>query len=325
MFDTEEIVVKPVAPMLRGIRFYAGNTILGDGSVVMILDPERHRAGDRPDQRPTAGRGRRRGRTTPASSDHASFLLFRAGGERAQGDSAGAGGAARGDRSDAVEHAEGRPMIQYRGQLMPLVAVRSGLVWPTEGSRPVLVFTDAGRSMGLVVDEIVDIVRAAAGRRARLAAARACVGSAVIDGKATDIVDVGALPDAGVPDWFERASDARSPSCAAAGASPGRRQPVLPEPGGAGAGRGRLAGDRRRRCRRGAGAARAAPRFDAIISDIEMPGMERLRAGRASCVTTSAGHTCRCSRCRRTPATGTGGGPRVGLHRLHRQVRPRRV
>ena len=39
VFDTEEIVVKPVAPILRHITMFSGNTILGDGSVIMILDP----------------------------------------------------------------------------------------------------------------------------------------------------------------------------------------------------------------------------------------------------------------------------------------------
>jgi len=39
VFDTEEIVVKPVAPVIRHIPLFSGNTILGDGSVVMILDP----------------------------------------------------------------------------------------------------------------------------------------------------------------------------------------------------------------------------------------------------------------------------------------------
>ena len=39
VYDTEEIVVKPVAPILRDIALYSGNTILGDGSVVLILDP----------------------------------------------------------------------------------------------------------------------------------------------------------------------------------------------------------------------------------------------------------------------------------------------
>src|SRR5690606_11231842 len=39
VYDTEEIVVKPVSSMLKAISVYAGNTILGDGSVIMILDP----------------------------------------------------------------------------------------------------------------------------------------------------------------------------------------------------------------------------------------------------------------------------------------------
>ena len=36
VFDTEEIVVKPVAPILRDITFYSGNTILGDGVVLEV-------------------------------------------------------------------------------------------------------------------------------------------------------------------------------------------------------------------------------------------------------------------------------------------------
>ena len=39
VFDTEEIVVKPAASILRDITMFSGNTILGDGSVIMIVDP----------------------------------------------------------------------------------------------------------------------------------------------------------------------------------------------------------------------------------------------------------------------------------------------
>jgi two-component system chemotaxis sensor kinase CheA len=39
VFDTEEIVVKPMAPIMRHVTMFSGNTILGDGSVIMILDP----------------------------------------------------------------------------------------------------------------------------------------------------------------------------------------------------------------------------------------------------------------------------------------------
>lgn len=36
--DTEEIVVKPVGALLKGIPAFAGATILGDGSVALILN-----------------------------------------------------------------------------------------------------------------------------------------------------------------------------------------------------------------------------------------------------------------------------------------------
>ncbi len=38
-FDTEEIVVKPVTPILHHISMFSGNTTLGNGSVIMILNP----------------------------------------------------------------------------------------------------------------------------------------------------------------------------------------------------------------------------------------------------------------------------------------------
>src|SRR5262249_10391101 len=39
VFHTEEIVVKPMCSRLRNIALFGGNTILGDGSVIMIIDP----------------------------------------------------------------------------------------------------------------------------------------------------------------------------------------------------------------------------------------------------------------------------------------------
>ena len=39
VFHTEEIVVKPMSSKLRHIPMFSGNTILGDGSVIMIIDP----------------------------------------------------------------------------------------------------------------------------------------------------------------------------------------------------------------------------------------------------------------------------------------------
>jgi len=39
VFDAEEVVMRPQPPLLASIELYSGNTILGDGSVALMLDP----------------------------------------------------------------------------------------------------------------------------------------------------------------------------------------------------------------------------------------------------------------------------------------------
>jgi two-component system chemotaxis sensor kinase CheA len=105
---------------------------------------------------------------------------------------------------DTIEESNGQRVVQYRGQLMPLIAMPGGEI-AASGNQPVLVFTDRDRSMGLVVDEIVDIVEERMdielhGER------EGYLGSAVIAGKATDIIDAGYYLTQAFSDWFEAES-----------------------------------------------------------------------------------------------------------------------
>ena len=61
------------------------------------------------------------------------------------------------DRS-TIEYSNGVPVVQYRGSLMPLLSVDESFELENEGRQPIIVFTDRERSMGLMVEEIVDIV-----------------------------------------------------------------------------------------------------------------------------------------------------------------------
>ena len=94
-------------------------------------------------------------------------------------------------------------MVQYRGGLMPLVFIDPDGKPPETGAQPLLVFTDDERSMGLAVDEIVDIVEdrlniEVSGDRPGV------LGSAVIKGRATEVVDVGYYLPQAFADWFGR-------------------------------------------------------------------------------------------------------------------------
>lgn len=204
VFDTEEIVVKPVAPILRHITMFSGNTILGDGSVTMILDPDgvarATGAGIAGEPRPTAI-------SAPAvafqSDERTSILLFRAGGTE-QLRAVPLGLVARLEHlpRDRIEGAAGCRVTQYRGQLMPLVCLDSGPLADGDGpGQPVLVFTESGRSVGFMVDEIIDVVTDRL--HIELSGARPGVlGSAIIAGRATEVLDAGYwLAQAG-QEWF---------------------------------------------------------------------------------------------------------------------------
>jgi len=206
VFDTEEIVVKPTSPVLRDIPVYSGNTILGDGSVIMILDPNGIAAstgdlGGAPELEQGA-----EDHVGTTGDEHVSMLIFRAGGNELKAVPLAL--VARLEEIDMaeVEVSHGEHMVQYRGQLMPLIPFSDGHEWKTEGRQAVLVFTETERSMGLVVDDIVDIVEDRL--RVEITAKRpGLIGSAVIDGHATDVIDAGYYLTQAFPDWFGGSED----------------------------------------------------------------------------------------------------------------------
>jgi two-component system chemotaxis sensor kinase CheA len=204
VFHTEEIVVKPMSKMLRHITMFSGNTILGDGSVIMIIDPNGVAsaigtavASDVADRNETE--------KVRASDDQAkvSMLLFRAGSPEPKAVPLSLVTRLEEFEIEKIEHSNGRDLVQYRGSLMPLVYLNHGVRRREEGTQPMLVFSDAGRSMGLVVDEIVDIVE----ERLDIEVGsdmQGILGSAVIKGKATEIIDIGHFLPLAFEDWFTR-------------------------------------------------------------------------------------------------------------------------
>ena len=102
-----------------------------------------------------------------------------------------------------IELSNGRHLVQYRGQLMPLIRVSDDVRVRTEGAQPLLVFSDSGRTMGLVVDEIVDIVEDRLDIQVG-SDVPGILGSAVVKGQATEIIDIGHFLPLAFEDWFRR-------------------------------------------------------------------------------------------------------------------------
>ncbi|HYH21765.1 MAG TPA: chemotaxis protein CheW, partial [Azospirillum sp.] len=205
VFDTEEIVVKPVAPILRHIEMFSGNTILGDGSVIMILDPNGIASAS---GEITMGENVTKETTSVQATrqeDKMALLLFRAGEGAPKAVPLSLVARLEDVELASVELSNGMPVVQYRGKLMPLVPIDPGFMMGREGRQPVLVFADGDRSMGLIVDEIVDIVEEKL--VVQLTAERpGLMGSAIIAGKATDVIDAGFFLTQAYKDWFGSAN-----------------------------------------------------------------------------------------------------------------------
>ncbi len=105
-----------------------------------------------------------------------------------------------------IEHSNNRMVVQYRGKLMPLVGFSEGDKMVEDGRQPILVFTDGERSMGLIVEEIVDIVEEVL--NIELASEQDnMIGSAVVAGKATGVIDTSYYLSQAFGDWFRVEND----------------------------------------------------------------------------------------------------------------------
>jgi two-component system, chemotaxis family, sensor kinase CheA len=204
VFHTEEIVVKPMSSKLRHISMFSGNTILGDGSVIMIIDPNgvAQAFGTNVASQLAAAEA---SESKPAQSagSSTSLLVFRAGSMQPKAVPLSLVTRLEEIDTQKIELSNGRHMVQYRGHLMPLISMSENVRIKGEGAQPLLVFSDGSRSMALVVDEIVDIVDDTL--NIQVASENPGVlGSAIVRGHATEIIDVGHFLPLAFEDWFRR-------------------------------------------------------------------------------------------------------------------------
>jgi two-component system chemotaxis sensor kinase CheA len=196
-------VVKPMSTKLRHIDMFSGNTILGDGAVIMIIDPNGIAKALGAAGSSAHDMNSENGAHSIGSGEQTtSLLVFRAGSSQPKAVPLGLVTRLEELPADKIEFSNGRYMVQYREQLMPLVAMESVTI-ASQGAQPILVFSDDGRSMGLVVDEIIDIVE----ERLNIevgGSSSGILGSAVIKGQATEVIDVGHFLPMAFSDWFTR-------------------------------------------------------------------------------------------------------------------------
>jgi two-component system chemotaxis sensor kinase CheA len=200
VFDTEEIVVKPVARILRDIEVFSGNTILGDGSVIMILDPSGIARSTGKEEGADAAMEQAEEELVADTAEKTTLLLFKVGDKTPKAVPLALVSRLENVNADNIEYANDQMLVQYRGQLMPLLPFTSGQEIPETGTMPVLVFAEGDKSMGIVVDEIVDIIEEHVD--VQVSGTEGVMGSAIIAGRATDVCDVTYYMNSASSGWF---------------------------------------------------------------------------------------------------------------------------
>ncbi len=208
VLNTEEIVVKPLSQQLKRLSMYSGATILGDGRVALILDvlalaqqssvlaPER-RHDDAADLNVASGMG-----------DTESYLVVRLGTDRRVGIPLATVTRLEEFKRDVVEHAGRRDVVQYRGAILPLVQLGEIFgVYAEENPETiqVIVYSAYGRSVGIVVEEILDITESSVLVRGDTDDS-GLAQSAVLQDRITELLDVRAAMAVVDPHFSELAA-----------------------------------------------------------------------------------------------------------------------
>lgn len=203
--DTQEIVVKPLGAHFKGINAYAGTTIMGDGTVALILDIlglaqkgnvlTEHRDRALADGSETA---------TRHLNDQQSMLIVDPGdGSRAAIELSTVARLEEFSESQIERSGHGE-VVQYRDQIMPLIQLGNGYgggydqATGEENCRHTVVYSAGERSVGVVVGRIVDIVHDRIQKEGGKLPSRC-----VIQDRVTEVVDLGELVARTCPELFQ--------------------------------------------------------------------------------------------------------------------------
>lgn len=198
--DVEEIVVKPLSRQLKALHLFAGSTIMGDGRVALIVDvagvaesamthvigEELESPSDEAQARPVL---------TDADHESQTVLLLSIGQNDRYAIPLNLVSRLEEFPWTRVEKLHGRLVVQYRGHILPLVNPAShftvdAIERDQDDTVNVVVFEVEGRSIGLLVNRIVDVVEARIDYGSPEAFKPGLAGSAIIDGQTTLLIDV---------------------------------------------------------------------------------------------------------------------------------------
>ena len=194
--DTEEIVVKPLGRQLKGLSQFAGATIMGDGTVALILDVMGLAVASGLDaevrEQSSTGHDVEDER---ADQVQQSLLIVDLGDSRRFALPTSLVSRLEKVPRSSIEHSDGREVIQYRGDILPLVRLDDifGAAAQDEVQTEelqIVVYAEQGHSCGLVVRHIVDVIDTALNIQSPKSTNDELLGTTVIQQRVTDVLNL---------------------------------------------------------------------------------------------------------------------------------------
>lgn len=206
LLDSEEIVIKPLGRHLQNCQGYAGATIMGDGRIALILDVANlaRMAGL------TATEGSRQASDLSqevrlAAQDRQALLIFRSAREEQFAVSLSLVERVERIKRAQIEHLGNRRVLQYRGGSLPLLSIDEvATVNPLadQDNLLVIVFRLKGKEVGLLASGPIDAVEVATDVDAVTLKQTGIMGSIILGGTTTMLVDIFELVQIIHPEWF---------------------------------------------------------------------------------------------------------------------------
>jgi len=199
--DTEEIVVKPLGSHLKDANLFSGATIMGDGRVALILDvlgiAERARVVTETTERSGSAEDLGDEILDERHVERRTLLLVGIGDDRRAAIALSDVERLEEFASSSIEFGNGREVVQYRDDILPLVRLADelgvgGYGMDVPENLDVVVNRVEGQMVGIVVGSILDIVEQDVDLRDG-DEGRGVLGSAIIQGRVTDVVDIDAV------------------------------------------------------------------------------------------------------------------------------------
>lgn len=209
--DREEIVVKPLSRHLKNLNVFAGATILGDGTVALILDVPGIAEAAGLHQIAAGSDLKIEEKIDPVEQGaQETLLLFSLSGQERYAIPLALVTRLEEFKTSQVEHAAGREVVQYRSDLLPLIrldrVIGNGPAGSERETLPAIIFSRNKKSVGLVVGEILDTVQEEILLHPAPAGKIGVRGSLVIQGLTTDLLDIEQIIESVEPGWLQEAA-----------------------------------------------------------------------------------------------------------------------